>query len=73
MKVIDLLNKIANREDVPFKVMWRDKEWKYNSRNQDYYDYNGNALFENLSIIRILDLLTDEIEIIDYLKEVSND
>lgn len=66
MEIIDILNKIYKREDVPKKIKWRDKEWEYNSRNQDYYDYNGHSLFENLSIIRTLDFITDEVEILKF-------
>lgn len=65
MKIIDIFNKIANREDVPQKVKWRDKEWEYSSRNQDYYDYNGYSLFEHLSSIRTVDFITDEVEVIN--------
>lgn len=65
MEIIDIFNKIYNREDIPKKIKWRGKEWEYNSRNQDYYDYNGHSLFENLSIIRTLDFITDEVEIIE--------
>ena len=69
MKIIDILNDITNRDDVPLKIKWRNKEWEYDNRNQDYYDYNGHSLFENLSSIRTLDFISDEVEIIDELKD----
>lgn len=65
IRIIDLLNKIANRNEVPLKIKWRNKIWKYYDKNQDYYDGNGNALFENMTIIRTLDFITDEVEILD--------
>ena len=66
MKIIDILNDIANRNEVPLKVKWRNKIWEYNSRNQDYYASNGDALFESMAMIRIFDFITDEVEIIEY-------
>ena len=65
MKIIDILNDIANRKEVPLKIKWRDKIWKYYIRNQDYYASNGEALFENMAMIRTLDFITDEVEIIE--------
>lgn len=64
MKIIDILNNIANRDEVPLKVKWRNKIWEYYSRNQDYYDGNGNSLFENMAMVRTLDFITDEVEIL---------
>ena len=65
MKIIDILNDIANRNEVPQKVKWRNKIWEYYSRNQDYYASNGESLFENMAMIRTLDFITDEVEIIE--------
>lgn len=65
MQIIDIFNKIANRDDVPLKIKWRDKVWEYNDRNQDYYSGWGFSLFENLRDIRTLDFITDEVEVIE--------
>lgn len=75
MKVIDLLNKIANGEEVPEKISWFDK-WRkekltytFDKINQDYecvenytYLFNENFMTESL---------TDEIEIIEEEKEIE--
>ena len=77
MKVIDLLNKIANGEELPKKIKvyseWYKEDVIYFLSNtnfswQDYYmlenDNTDPTLFENNSIG-----LNDEVEIIDYLEE----
>ena len=69
MKVIDLLNKIANNEEVPKKIKWFDR-WKeeevtyiFDKKQNDYdcveysrYLFNDHFMTESL---------TDEIEIIE--------
>ena len=69
MKIIDLLNKIANGEDLPKKFKYNDKIWRLASNRtyfigSDYgYDFwleHGEDKFENEDIT-----LNDEIEILD--------
>ena len=60
MKVIDLLNKIANGEDVPYSV-------KYNERIYEYVEETKWYLREDLKSELFIDKnkLNDEIEIIE--------
>lgn len=60
MKVIDLLNKIANDEDVPYSV-------KYNERIYEYVEETKWYLREDLKSELFIDKnkLNDEIEIIE--------
>lgn len=70
MKVIDLLNKIANNEEVPKKIKHRNKIYEYFERLDDTFNYkeiidgkyaddyfNDKYFMENI--------LNDEIEIIE--------
>ena len=77
MKVIDLLNKIANREEVPKKIKYNDKIWRLASNRtyfigSDYgYDFwveHGDDKFEDEPIT-----LNDEVEIIEEEKKSLND
>lgn len=47
MKVIDLLVKIANREEVPKKIKYQDEIWEYKEYNSDYKN-EDIYLFEHL-------------------------
>ena len=38
IKIIDLLNKIANNEEVPEKIMFDEWLYIYNEREKTYYD-----------------------------------
>ena len=64
IKVIDLLNKIANGEEAPKKIKYNDEEYHTNIFNTYYFDdNNGTALnFENLN---------DEVEIIEEEPEID--
>lgn len=42
MKVIDLLNKIANGEEVPKKIEWCNVTFKYNKYELDYLKSKGD-------------------------------
>jgi len=49
MKVIDLLNKIANREEVPEKVKYEYKDYVYKDNYEDYYcEEESRYLFETI-------------------------
>lgn len=52
MKIIDLLNKIANKEEVPNIIVYDKKIMKFSSSKQDYRRYydngNGDYLFQYL-------------------------
>ena len=52
MKIIDLLIKIANGEELPKKIKYDNKVMKYDHNKQDYKGYysngNGDYLFQFL-------------------------
>lgn len=68
IKIIDLLVKIANGEEVPKKIKFRNALWIYSEENQDYLEYNKDDsdlfgyAFCNL---KTLDFINDEVEILD--------
>lgn len=66
MKIIDLLNKIANGEEVPKKIKYDGQEWKYNPFN-DYEGLKyGGCLLNQIT----LDRLNDKVEIIEEEKKI---
>lgn len=71
IKVIDLFNKIANGEEVPKKIRWRDKIWDYWDRDQDYKSKQGRWFTSNLNDIRTREFVTDIVEIIEKQEEID--
>ena len=71
IKVIDLLNKIANGEDVPRKIKWRDKIWDYWEGDQDYKSKQGRWFTSNLNDIRTKEFVNDTVEIIEEEPEID--
>lgn len=76
MKVIDLLNKIANGKEVPLEIKCCNKKYRYDSLFTDYEQIGGfNGLFKDLLILKYgFDLpkcLNDEVEIIEEDKEIE--
>lgn len=70
MKVIDLLNKIANGEEVPSKIKYRDKIFVYDKDDQCYIVENYNVcddLLMSLSNHKGTDL-NYEVEILEEKK-----
>lgn len=68
MRVIDLLNKIANGEEVPKKIKIFDTIFKYSKSNNFYFDKSA------FSLSRYLDVnlsLNDEVEIIEEDKKIE--
>lgn len=72
MKIIDLLNKIANGEEVPKKIMFRGKVYVWFERNDNIFnykqEYNGRLLdnyFCDDWFVDSNDILNDEVEIIE--------
>ena len=61
IKIIDLLNKIANDEEVPKKIKWQGQIYEYSCSNRFYYQNSwsmyrdfykeGNCLNEDVEII----------------------
>ena len=71
MKVIDLLNKIANDEEVPEKikinnVIYEYRGYMYCTENANYQDI-GNYLFGKWNF----NILNEEVEILDEPKEIE--
>ena len=54
MRVIDLLNKIANGEEVPEKIKYRNKIFIYDKDNQCYVveNYNEYDFYVTLNMIK---------------------
>lgn len=71
MTIIDILNRIANRDYIPIKIKWRDRIWIYDNRSQDYYKECTDKFYENdlglfaygFNYLRTLDFINDEVEI----------
>ena len=71
MKVIDLLNKIANGEEVPKKIKYNDTTYTYHERVEKIYgfvDEQGTYLEEQYYITGVLN---HEVEIIEEDKEIE--
>lgn len=60
IKIIDLLNKIANGEEVPEKINFNGEEYRLNYANT-YVDKNGKYIFQKYNNL----ILNDEVEIIE--------
>ena len=67
MKVIDLLNKIANNEEVPLKIKVKGYEYRQ-SNGQFWCDETEMYLIDNCTSIY---QLNDEIEIIEEDKKIE--
>lgn len=70
IKIIDILNKIANGEEIPKKIKYAEEILKYDGYKDgykiDYIDGDGDGLFNEYAWITELN---DEVEIIDEPKE----
>ena len=64
MKVIDLLNKIANGEEVPKEVKYKSFYWKYSEKDRDYKDTDEDYVF-SCSNYDIPKMLNNEVKIIE--------
>ena len=76
MKIIDLLNKIANGEKVPKKIKYEEKEWIYGKNVQDYiYEKDIEIKYLIQTILNgyraTKDLLFYEVEIIEEEKDIE--
>ena len=68
IKIIDLLNKIANNEEVPKKIKWEDFELEWEEigyHDYKFLDTGNHLLFQGFET----SVLNDEVEIIDEAKE----
>ena len=66
MKVIDLLNKIANGEEVPKKIEYITTIYKYNNTTKNYYVENEKSFYQNSIYFQLFDnrRLNDEVIIL---------
>ena len=71
MKIIDLLNKIANKEQVPEKIKYENKIWEYDVYSNDYKGENIWLFEELFEYRRTIEFINDEVEIIEEEKEIS--
>lgn len=69
MKIIDLLNKIANGEEVPKKIKWGVHEFEW-----VIYEYRAKGEFQEPILLEYLSqapsMLNDEVEIIEEEKKI---
>lgn len=75
IKIIELLVRIANKEEVPKKIKYRNKIWEYTStvkgKGYQYYSvlYQEWKTLQNL--VYLEECLNDEVEIIEENKEIE--
>ena len=63
IKIIDLFNKIANGEELPKKIKYKNDIYEY--EHYDYFGINRGYLFDRYNVSGILN---DEVEIIEENK-----
>ena len=69
MKVIDLLNKIANGEEAPKHIKYKGWLFSFDRQPCDYYCEEYGNLFEYLiNEKRTIEFLNDEVEILEEKK-----
>ena len=79
IKIIDLLNKIANGEEVPEKIKYEDEKFVFSNKTHQYYVGDNsndiNTYYDNSFKKRLYNFiyLNDEVEIIEDKKIESID
>ena len=69
MKTIDLLNKIANGEEVPKKIKYLNYEYEFNEEEKEYQRLQNEIIY-GLGEDRRLDIILDEeVKIIEEPQE----
>ena len=75
IKIIDLLNKIANNEEVPKKIKWENIIYAYSEYDKDYLEYPfSNEEYKGLFDMRdniLTQFLNNEVEIIEESKKIE--
>lgn len=75
MKIIDLLNKIANGEETPKKIKYRNKIWErtltINGRGYQYYSELHQEWRTLQNQVYLEECLNDEVEIIEAPKKIE--
>ena len=63
MKIIDLLNKIANGDEPPKKIYYKNEIFEYDEKEKDYVHIDFTEyLFD---VYLITEILNDEVEILE--------
>lgn len=70
MKIIDLLNIIANGEKIPKKIIYNHEKYEYDKDNNDYKSLCGDYLFENLFEGEIA-FLNEKIEVVENEMDIN--
>ena len=73
MKIIDLLNKIANGKEVPKKIKWEDTIYVYSDYDKDYLEFPfSEEEYQGLFCMKdsiLTQFLNDEVETIEEKEE----
>lgn len=70
MKIVDLIIKIANKEEVPYKIKYNGNIYEFDGETQNYLR-PVNLGMDFLINEDIVCLLNDEVEIIEEPKEIE--
>ena len=76
MKVIDILNKINNNEEVPEKIKFDDTVFEYDKEQKEYNHRKDDGFYETL-LYRVMTthfidvLLEAKVEVIEENKEIE--
>lgn len=70
MRIIDLLSKIANGEEPPKKILFKNQVYIYCEDAKDYYYFDEGWLFDNYVIT---DILNDEVGILEITVKYNQD
>lgn len=69
MKIIDLVAKYVNAEEMPKKIKYNDSIFEYNEFEEDYMsEYGENGL---LDLVCMFSSFTEDIEIIEEPKKIE--
>ena len=73
MKIIELLNRIANNEGIPKKIKWEDTIYSYSDYDKDYLEYpfseeEYQGLF-NMKDSILTQYLNEEVEVVEEEQE----
>lgn len=73
IKVIDLLNKIANGEELPEEIKYDNTIWQYSKTKTDYYQDTGSTILYFFAELVIYNKtwLNDTVEIIEEQEEID--
>lgn len=65
MKLIELLNKMANKEDAPKKIEFNGKEFEWDTLERYYKGDNGDDLLELCTIYSTDEFMNRNVEVIE--------